>query len=100
MTIPAVTDVSEFPPLVSLSAKVAAAYIASRKDVPIERVGEVIEGVYRSLVRIAAAEDTGSAAACRFLDTPVGREAMDRPPLRVVGGTDQTSQPISASSSV
>lgn len=79
------------PPMVSLSARVAAAYIASRRDVPIERVGEVIEGVYRSLRRIAVVEDTGAAAVCRFLDTPVGQEAMARPGLRVVGGTDQLS---------
>ena len=96
MTIPAVSEVQEFSPLVSLSAKVAAAYIASRKDVPIERVGEVIEGVYRSLVRIAAVEDTGSAAVCRFLDTPVGQEAMGRPLLRIVGGIDQASRSSSA----
>ena len=79
------------PPMVSLSARIAAAYISSRQDVPIERVGEVIEGVYRSLVRIAVVEDTGAAAVCRFLDTPVGQEAMARPALRVVGGTDQPS---------
>jgi hypothetical protein len=91
MTFPAVSDVSEFPPLVSLSAKVAAAYLSSRQDVPIERVGDLIEGVYRSLVRIAVVEDTGAAAVCRFLDTPVGQEAMSRPALRVVGGTDQPS---------
>ena len=64
MTFPAVSDVSEFPPLVSLSAKVAAAYLSSRQDVPIERVGDLIEGVYRSLVRIAVVEDTAAPAPC------------------------------------
>jgi hypothetical protein len=85
-------EAGAIPPMVSLSGKVAVAYLSTRGDVAIEDVPGLIEGVYRSLKRIAAVEETGAAAACAFLDSEVGRAGM-KPILRLVGGRgDQVSR--------
>lgn len=70
--------------MVSLSARVAAAYVASRRDVPIERVPELIGGIHRALRQVAAAEECGAQALVHFLETPTGQEAMNRASLRLV----------------
>ena len=86
-------DAGAIPPMVSLSGRVAAAYLSARRDVAVEDVPGLIEGVYRSLKRIAAVEETGAAAACAFLDSEVGRAGM-KPLLRVVGGSSAVDQVV------
>ncbi len=92
MVFPSVKDeamteaAKSIPAMVSLSAKVATAYLSTRGDVPIEQVPGLIEGVYRSLKRLAIVEETGAGAVCRILESQEGRRLMDGPLLRLVGG--------------
>jgi len=76
------------PAMVALSARVAVAYLASRRDVPIEQVPSLIEGIHRALRRVAAVEGGGDQALVRFLGTEIGQEAMARPMLRLVASSD------------
>ncbi|CUW41951.1 protein of unknown function (Transcriptional regulatory protein RosMucR 13-57) (plasmid) [Magnetospirillum sp. XM-1] len=87
--MPSTQRASDAPsPMVSLSARVAAAYLSSRRDVPVEQVPSLIEGIHRALRRVAAAEECGAEALVRFLDTSAGKAAMDRPALRLVASRE------------